>query len=351
MIQAILIALDGSELAEQAVPVACAIATRAGAEVVLATAIVPHDGWTNGPVARGWEQKEQGAATAYLKLLRQQLRKRGVRVRGVRVDWGRPNVVIGAIADEEGADLIAMTTHGRSGVVRWVMGSVADKVLRTSRTPLLLVHMRDEGQIAEAQLKRILVPLDGSPPAESVLPFVEDLAVSLDASVLLQSVIVPTAALYAGTLLPSSPPVLTEIEGGMREYLGGVAKRLERAGIRAETNVAIGYAAETILDAAKQGSADLIALSTHGRSGPERWILGSVADAVVRHSDRPCLVIPARGGRRGEEGRESPRHAAPVAGTTVVPPPALTETPADQAPPRVRSPEERAHRPERSPGR
>ena len=213
-----------------------------------------------------------------------------------------------------------MTTHGRSGFARWVMGSVADKVLRTSRRPLLLVHMRDEGQIADVQLKRILVPLDGSPLAESVLPFVEDLAVGLDASLLLQSVIVPTAALYAGTLLPSTPPVLTEIEGGMREYVNRVAKRLERAGIRVDTNVAIGYAAETILDAAKQGSADLIALSTHGRSGPERWVLGSVADAVVRHSDRPCLVIPARGGSQRESDGEPPVHAALMAGTTVVPP-------------------------------
>ena len=87
MIKTILVALDGSELAEQAIPVACAIATGAGAEVVLATAIVPHDGWTNGPVARRWEQEQQVAATAYLKVLRQQLRKRGIRVRGVRVEW------------------------------------------------------------------------------------------------------------------------------------------------------------------------------------------------------------------------------------------------------------------------
>ncbi len=351
MIKTVLIALDGSKLAEQVIPVVSAVAARTGAEVVLATAVVPHNGWTDGPVDRGWEQEEQVAAAAYLRRLRRQLHQRGMRVRAVRVERGRPHVVIGAIAGEEGADLIAMTTHGRSGFARWVMGSVADKVLKTTRKPVLLVHMQEGDEIREVQFQRILVPLDGSPLAESALPFVEDLAVSLQASLLLQSVVVPTAALYAGTLLPSTPPVLTEIEAGVREYLSGVAKRIEHADIRVETNVAIGYAAGTILDAAKEGNADLIALSTHGRSGPGRWILGSVADAVVRHSDRPCLVVPAPGARRVEEEPESEVTGALIAGTSVVPPPALTETPVRQGPRRVRAPEERPHRPERSPGR
>jgi len=351
MTRTILIALDGSKLAEQVIPVVSAVAASTGSEVVLVSAVVPHDGWTEGPVAQGWEQEEQGAAASYLRLVRRQLQKPGLKVRAVRVESGHPHAVISAIADEEAADLIAMTTHGRSGFVRWVVGSVADKVLRTSRRPLLLVHMQKEGEIPEVRLNRILVPLDGSPLAESVLPFVQDLAVSLHASILLQSVIVPTATLYAGTLLPSMAPILTEIEEAMREYLGGVAKRLEHEGIRVETSVAIGYAAETILDAAKQGSVDLIALSTHGRSGPERSILGSVADAVVRHADRPCLVIPARGSHRVEEEPERGEASAPMAGTSIVPPPALTETPMDQERRRDRVPEERAHRPERSPGR
>src|SRR5574341_442815 len=273
MIKTILIALDGSELAEQVIPVVSGVASRIGAEVVLASAIIPHDGWTDGPVAREWEREEQGVAAAYLERLRRQLHKQGIRVRPSCVEWGRPHVVISAIADEEGADLVAMTTHGRSGFVRWVMGSVADKVLRTSRRPLVLVHMQEEDEIPEVRIRRILVPLDGSPLAESALPFVEDLAMGLHASLLLQSVIVPAAALYAGAFLPSTTPALAEFEGGMREYLGEVEKRMKDLGIQADSNAAIGSAAETILDTAKQSSADLIALSTHGRSGPQRWIL------------------------------------------------------------------------------
>ena len=353
MIKTILIALDGSKMAEEAISVATAVAVRTGAELVLATAIVPADGWTDGPVAREWEQEQQGAVLAYLKPLRQQLRKQGVNVRGIRVEWGRPHVAIGAIADEEGADLIAMTTHGRSGFARWVMGSVADKVLRTSRKPVLLVHSQDEAQtpeVREIQIKRILVPLDGSPLAESALPFVEDLAVSLHASLVLQDVVVPTPELSAA-FLPYSTSILNELQAGAKKYVEGVAKRIAKQGVRVETNVAVGQAAETILDAAKQTGADLIALSTHGRSGPARWIMGSVADAVIRHSDRPCLVIPARSVRREEEEPEPEVPTTLVAGTTVAPPPALAETPTEREPRQARPPDERPHRPERSPGR
>ena len=353
MIRTILVALDGSKIAEQTLPVVIALTPRIGADVVLASAIAPQDGWTDGPVVREWEQEEQGAASAYLKSVQQQLGKRGVKVRGVRVDWGRPHLVIGAIADEEGADLIAMTTHGRSGFARWVMGSVADKVLRTSRKPVLLVHSHDESQepaAREVQIERILVPLDGSPLGESVIPFVQDLAKSLHASLLLLDVVVPTPELSA-TFLPYSTSILEELRVGAEKYIEGVGKRIGASGVAVETTAVVGQAAEAILDAAKQTSADLIALSTHGRSGPARWILGSVADAVIRHADRPCLVIPARGADRGKAEPEQASSAVPAVGTTVVPPPALTERPAERQPRRSRAPKERPHRPERSPGR
>lgn len=352
MIKTILITLDGSKIAEEAIPVAAGVAAHTAAEIVLATAIVQGDGWTDGPLAREREQEEQRAALAYLKVLRQQLRKQGVNARTIRVEWGRPHVVIGAIADGEGADLIAMTTHGRSGFARWVMGSVADKVLRTSRKPVLLVHSQDESEpaVREFHIKRILVPLDGSALGESVLPYVQDLAKSLNASLLLLNVVVPTPELSA-TFLPYSKSILEELQVAARKYIQGAGKRVVASGASVETTVVVGHAAEAILDAAKRTSADLIALSTHGRSGPARWIMGSVAAAVIRHADRPCLVIPARGPDRGKDEPEPASSAVPAVGTTVVPPPVLTETPAEREPRRPRAPEERPHRPERSPGR
>ena len=353
MIRTILATLDGSELAEQVLPVIIALAARTGADVVLATAIVPQDGWTDGPIAWEWEQEEQGAALAYIKTVQQRLGRQGVKVRAVRVEWGRPHVVISAAADEEGADVIAMTTHGRSGFARWVMGSVADKVMRTTRKPVLLVHSREETQgpaIAEISVKRILVPLDGSPLGESVLPFVQDLAKSLHASLLLLNVVVPTAELSA-TFLPYSTSILEELQAGAKKYVEGVGKRVRAAGVSVKTSVVVGQAAEGILDTARRTSADLIALNTHGRSGPTRWILGSVADAVIRHSDRPCLIIPARGADRDKLEPEPAPSAVPVAGTSVVPPPVLAETPVEGEPGRPQAPDERPHRPERSPGR
>jgi nucleotide-binding universal stress UspA family protein len=353
MIRTILVALDGSRLAEQVLPVVSALAPRLAADVVPLAAIAPQDGWTDGPVAREWEQEEQGAAEAYLKSVQQQLGKAGVKVRGVRVEWGHPHVVISAIADEEGADVIAMTTHGRSGFARWVTGSVADKVLRTSRKPVLLVHSREETQepaIGDVSVKRILVPLDGSPLGESVLPFVEDLTTRSNASLLLLNVVVPTPELSA-TFLPYSKSILEELQADAKKYVEAVGKRVRTAGVSVETSVVIGHAAEAILDTANRRSADLIALSTHGRSGAARWILGSVADTVIRHADGPCLVIPARGAERDKVEAEPVPSDVPIAGTTVVPPPVLTETPIEDEAPAARAPDERPHRPERSPGR
>jgi hypothetical protein len=158
---------------------------------------------------------------------------------------------------------------------------------------------------------------------------------------------VPTPELSA-TFLPYSTSILEELQVGAKKYIEGVGKRVMTSGVSVETSVVVGHAAEAILDLAERMSADLITLSTHGRSGPARWIMGSVADAVIRHADRPCLVIPARSVRREEE---EPEPTTLVASTTVVPPPVLRETPAEREPRRDRAPEERPHRPERSPGR
>jgi nucleotide-binding universal stress UspA family protein len=237
MIKTILVAIDGSKLAEQVLPVITALAAQTSAEIILATAMVPRDAWTKSPVAQEWEQEEQGAASAYLKLVQEQLLDRGIKVRGVRVVWGRPHVVINAIADEEDADLIAMTTHGRAGFARWVTGSVGDKVLRTSRRPILLIHSRDEAETADmpqVHIERILVPLDGSPLGESVLPFVRELAASVNASLVVLKVVVPTPELSA-SFLPGSTSILEGLQVDAEKYIGGVAKRLKQAGVTVKT--------------------------------------------------------------------------------------------------------------------
>ncbi|MDO8617171.1 MAG: universal stress protein [Dehalococcoidia bacterium] len=343
MINRILVALDGSELAEQALPYASALASVTGAELFLVTAMVPHDRWIDDGVVGRWEQEEEAAATRYLDVMRDRLREKGAAVR-TKVVWGRAPVVISAVAEEEAADMIALTTHGRSGIARWVMGSVADKVLHTSPKPLLLVRAQEEPP-TPVGLGRILVPLDGSAMSESALPFVERLARQLRAKLLLEQVILPAAALYAGEFIPSTMPVLEEIEAGAKEYLRRIAKDAKRAGLTAEISVDVGYAAETILEAAKLRKADLIALSTHGRTGPGRWIMGSVADAVVRHAELPCLVLPARTVAPDSE-KGDVTAAVPMAGQAVVPPPAIVEVPVEPARKSGPAPVKGRHRPE-----
>jgi nucleotide-binding universal stress UspA family protein len=351
MIDRILVPLDGSQLAEQAVPAASALAGKTDAEIILMTSIAPGERWAGDETSERWRENEQATAEMYLESLAERLKQNGVRVR-VCVVWGRAAVAITATVDEEGADVIAMSTHGRSGLVRWVIGSVADKVLRTTRKPLLLVHAREQLVPEPVEFDRLLVPLDGSPVAESALPFVEGFAREVGASLVLEQVVVPAATLYPGEFLPSNLPVLPELEEAAKEYLSRIAKEAERAGVAAEVCVDVGYPAETILAAAERDKVDIIALSTHGRSGPERWIMGSVADAVIRHADWPCLVIPARKAvqPRVEEVEPSRTPVGIEPAPTVIPAPIITETATErQSPPHP--PEERPHRPERSPGR
>jgi nucleotide-binding universal stress UspA family protein len=342
MIHRILVALDGSKLAEQALPHASVLASVTGAELFLVTAMVAPERWTDdGAVAR-WEQEEEATAARYLDVVRERLREKGTAVR-TKVVWGRAPVVIAAVAADEAADIIALTTHGRSGITRWVMGSVADKILHTSQKPLFLVRAQEEPP-ALVGLKRILVPLDGSAMSEAALPFVERLARQLRAKLLLEQVVLPATA-YAGVFIPSTVSVLEEIEAGAKEYLERIAKDAKRAGVTAEISVDIGYVAETILEAAKVRKADLIALSTHGRSGPERWIMGSVADAVVRHAELPCLVLPSRTVASDSE-KDQMMAAMPMAGQAVVPPPAVVEVPVEAAGKSVPAPVKGRHRPE-----
>jgi nucleotide-binding universal stress UspA family protein len=140
--------------------------------------------------------------------------------------------------------------------------------------------------------KRMLVPLDGSGSAEAILPFAEQVAGPLDAEVVLLRVVEPMSPLElvasAGVVVPDSFSVR-----GMeaKQYLSEVERRLSKKGLRVHTRVAHGPPAEEILSAAQVSRADLIAMATHGRSGVSRVLFGSVAEAVLRGSPVPVLLI------------------------------------------------------------
>jgi nucleotide-binding universal stress UspA family protein len=153
--------------------------------------------------------------------------------------------------------------------------------------------------------RRVLVPLDGSELAEAILPFAGQVARPFDAEVALLRVVEPLSAAEAvasaGVVAPDTF-VLRELEA--KRYLLKVERRLSNEGLRVRTLVALGRPAEAIVDAVKTSGADLVAMTTHGRSGLGRALFGSVAESVLRTSPVPVLLVrtPATQGRPGQRG-------------------------------------------------
>jgi nucleotide-binding universal stress UspA family protein len=192
-------------------------------------------------------------------------------------------------AEKQAADLIALTTHGLGGVERWLVGSVADRLLHTSRIPLLVV--RPGGTAAQPEITSLLVPLDGSELAEGILAYVAPLARAMRLKVtLLRCVSQLTDAYIGAGYLGYTQLLEHEREIVARPYVGRVEAAAGRS-IEAESEAQIGEASVTIADFAEKRPGTLIALSTHGRSGLGRWLLGSVADKVVRAGVAPVLLV------------------------------------------------------------
>lgn len=214
-----------------------------------------------------------------------------------RVERGRAAEVIIERAAAEKGTLIAMATHGRSGINRWMMGSVAEKVLRGSPTPLFLVRSSETESFAgSAAIESIIVPLDGSELAESVLPTVLAVAKTLDLAVVLCRAYELAASAYYGgeDYLPNYDEMLRQLKEEVDGYLKEKAKGLEAAGLPKVSWIALeGSGADEIIRYARTRPNALVAMCTHGRSGVSRWVLGSVAEKVVRHSGDPVLVVHA----------------------------------------------------------
>jgi nucleotide-binding universal stress UspA family protein len=208
---------------------------------------------------------------------------------------GKPeNLIIDRAAGDQNA-LIVMATHGRSGLQRWMLGSVADKVLHGSTNHVLLIRASDQGQTdGEASLKKLIVPLDGSPLAERVLPHVSDLAKKMRLETILLRAYALPPALAADEYGTYTDKLIGQLEAGAKEYLAAKTGELQKQGVPNVSYVTdLGYGAEKITSLARRTPDNLIAMCTHGRSGVTRWALGSVTERVVRHSGDPVLIIRA----------------------------------------------------------
>jgi nucleotide-binding universal stress UspA family protein len=294
----ILVPLDGSPLAEQALPYAQALLAP-GAELTLLDVVEepePVHGMSGRllvPVEDAQRMLEH-QAHEYLQKVEATLRGAQTRVR-LEVARGDPAVEILRVAAEQGVALIAMTTHGRGALERWIFGSVADRVARSSPVPVLLVRPSDR-EPQPVVIRRLVVPLDGSPLAEEALPPAQTLAKRLGVPIHLITVIdimrlIPAelgpvvafdAAVYEETL--------SQLDAGAAALLAEISQRLDHAGLRTSSAVAHGSPFATIADAVHDG--DLIVMTSHGRSGVQRWLLGSVAEKLVQEAPVPVVLVP-----------------------------------------------------------
>lgn len=195
---------------------------------------------------------------------------------------GEPAEEILRTATMKRADLIALATHGRGGLPRVLIGSVAEEVLRGSTGPVLVTR---PGTVVH-EFKKIVVALDGSVRSERILEDVERLARKLNASVDLLAVVMPIM-----TLGVEVSPVVIPAEDPM-PYLRGVAARLASHGVEAHPVTAQGAAHDVILRHVTESKASLLCMTTHGRTGLSRLLLGSVAEGVLRKA--PCPVLLRR---------------------------------------------------------
>ncbi len=287
MYRSILVTLDGSAFAERALPYARMIAESSQARVILLRVISPTEGGSDSAATDQTQQVRD--AEAYLAEV-------STRLGAVPVDRkvvvGVPGeVIVGEIA-RSAVDLIVMSTHGRSGLGRWVYGSVADEVMRRSPVPVLLVPAECQPTAWKDRAPRILVPLDGSELSEEALDPALELAKVLGAELRLLRVVEPYPAAYAYAdpsayiMIDPTP----ELEAA-RAYLDQVAVRLREKGAVVDVKEEFGFAVTTITDTARAQAVDLIAMSTHGSSGLRRLIMGSVATGVVQRAAVPILIV------------------------------------------------------------
>lgn len=276
----VLVPLDGSELAEGVLAHVERLVKREPCTVHLLRV-------TGGPDAarRGVDrQVEEAQARESLQTSRARLEKAGAKVE-VHLAHGDPAAEILAAATRLKVGLLAMCSHGASGVLRWIRGSVAEAILREATIPVLLVSAHSAKGAAPERFKRILVTLDGTERSASIIPYVLVLARDADAEVVLLRV--EWEAVQRPYLAMALAPEK------VAETLKPWRDRLASAGVKVRVLVAQGDAAAEILDVADREQADLVALSTHGKTGLTRFLDGSVAEKVLRHSKHPLLVVRA----------------------------------------------------------
>lgn len=284
MWEKILVPLDGSDLAELALPYAEELAAAFDSEVVLM--------YVSEPAEDQYRHMHQ----LYMEEVAGQMRNHIKKVSPLVLSGKSAEEIIG-YAEKNDVSLIIVTSHGRSGITPWAAGGVASKVLHATTVPLLLIRAVKPPQ-RERLLNRILLPLDGSKAGEGAVPYVQELISRLGSEVILFGVVpagqhIRTVGGLDYILYPEQH--LESVKAEAREYLNKVYRRLKRRKGRVRVELKVGDIAREIIEFAEENNASLIAISSHGRSGIAKWVFGSIAHKVLQISNTPVLVVRAEG--------------------------------------------------------
>ena len=304
MFKHLLVPLDGSHLAEAALPAAAFLADRLGATVTLVH-IIERD----APQEVHGERHltKPGDAYAYLAEVTQRVfppdRWPDGRIEQHVHTAETADVARGIVGhvEELAPDLIIMCTHGSSGLRDAIFGSIAQQVASRGTIPVLLIRPAEPATGQAFDCRRLLVPMDGNPDHEQGLPAAAELARACAAEVQLLFV-VPTLGTLAGQeaatgrLLPGATSAMLDLRQQEAEtYLRERAEGLQSEGVRATIDVRRGDPASAIVEAAQSIGADMIVLGTHGRAGIDAFWAGSTAAKISGRSSLPLLLVPVSG--------------------------------------------------------
>jgi nucleotide-binding universal stress UspA family protein len=297
-IRTVLVPLDGSETGERALPWAKAVAGST-AQIVLmeVTPLASTVRSIGGQVIGTAETIQEGYRQMAERQLGDAVEKwfgKDDKVSTV-IAIGDPGEQILAVAEERGADLIVMSSHGRGAIGRFVSGSVADRIVRHAPLPVMIVG--PEGEIAtDAKINRVIAPVEDTDLSRAALPVAGEIAKLADVPVVVLNVVVPTsdiATLYPGMVgtIPASAidDSLEQLTAASKAIVEQAVTSLKRAGVDASGEVYQGGAANSIMAALQPG--DVIVLSSHARSGLARWVIGSTSMKLIRNGQAPVVVV------------------------------------------------------------
>jgi nucleotide-binding universal stress UspA family protein len=312
MIQRILVSVDGSPLAEQALSQAAAVARAFDSEIHLLRVQEPETGTGGFSDSVSW-RLGRAEVGSYLERLAERLRRGGRRVETAFAEGRAADEILQA-ARERSADLIVLSTHGTTGQSRFNLGGTAQKVVSQAGRSVLIVRASEGrgAEPAEALHERILVPLDGSQRAQWALGLSSSIARTLGSELLLVHAVDTRELQGQAPATPEEKELARLVAGRDRqraqEYLGQMRSVLAGSGLAVRTLLLdSSNVAETLCQLARDERVSLVVMSAHGSSGAAPWAYGSVAERLIAHGTTSLLVfqdLPADEAGPGETASE-----------------------------------------------